>query len=104
MIRACIHPLTRTTKHNVGFSASHGRAKKLKSLFATREGELLGQRKFKAEACMAIFRFIVGWYNPARRHPAVGYMSPINSLPSGKCARSMQLPHCGRFNNGFRLL
>ena len=26
---------------------------------------------------MAIFEFIEGWYNPARRHSALGYQSPI---------------------------
>ncbi|HYN64719.1 MAG TPA: IS3 family transposase, partial [Candidatus Limnocylindrales bacterium] len=31
-----------------------------------------------AEARMAIFQFIEGWYNPGRRHSALGYMSPIN--------------------------
>ncbi|MBG6211160.1 transposase InsO family protein, partial [Labrenzia sp. EL_126] len=25
----------------------------------------------------AIFEFIEGWYNPARRHSALGYQSPI---------------------------
>lgn len=49
------------------------------SLFATLECELLDRRKFqtKAEARMAIFEFIEGWYNPARRHSALGYQSPI---------------------------
>ena len=50
------------------------------SFFATLECELLDRRKFqtKAEARMAIFQFIEGWYNPGRRHSALGYMSPIN--------------------------
>ncbi len=50
------------------------------SFFATLECELLDRRKFKtkAEARMAIFQFIEGWYNPARRHSALGYQSPIN--------------------------
>ena len=26
---------------------------------------------------MAVFSFIEGWYNPARRHSALGYLSPI---------------------------
>ena len=49
------------------------------SFFATLECELLDRRKFKtkAEARMAIFAFIEGWYNPARRHSALGYQSPI---------------------------
>lgn len=49
------------------------------SFFATLECELLDRRKFqtKAEARMAIFEFIEGWYNPARRHSALGYQPPI---------------------------
>ena len=50
------------------------------SFFATLECELLARRKFKtkAEAHMAIFELIEGWYNPGRRHSALGYQSPIN--------------------------
>lgn len=50
------------------------------SFFATLECELLDRRKFqtKAEARMAIFEFIEGWYNPGRRHSALGYRSPID--------------------------
>ena len=49
------------------------------SFFATLECELLTRRKFqtKAEARMAIFSFIEGWYNPARRHSALAYKSPV---------------------------
>lgn len=49
------------------------------SFFATLECELLDRCQFqtKAEARMAIFEFIEGWYNPARRHSALGYQSPI---------------------------
>lgn len=50
------------------------------SFFATLECELLDRRSFasQAEARMAIFRFIEGWYNPHRRHSALGYLSPIS--------------------------
>lgn len=50
------------------------------SFFATLECELLDRHKFrtKAEARMAIFEFIEGWYNPGRRHSALGYLSPID--------------------------
>lgn len=27
---------------------------------------------------MAVFVFIEGWYNPSRRHSALGYKSPID--------------------------
>jgi putative transposase len=48
------------------------------SFFATLECELLDRRSFRtqAEARMAIFDFIEGWYNPHRRHSALGYLSP----------------------------
>ena len=50
------------------------------SFFATLECELFDRRKFrtKAEARMAVFEFIEGWYNPGRRHSALGYLSPID--------------------------
>ena len=50
------------------------------SFFATLECELLDRRRFRsqAEARMAVFTFIEGWYNPHRRHSGLGYLSPIN--------------------------
>ncbi len=50
------------------------------SFFATLECELLDRRRFRsqAEARLAVFHFIEGWYNPRRRHSALGYRSPIN--------------------------
>ena len=50
------------------------------SFFAALECELLNRRHFKSqiEARMAIFEFIEGWYNPHRRHSALGYLSPID--------------------------
>jgi putative transposase len=49
------------------------------SFFATLECELLDRRRFmsQAEARMACFSFIEGWYNPVRLHSALGYQSPI---------------------------
>lgn len=49
------------------------------SFFATLECELLARRRFptKAEARMAIFEFIEGWYNPTRRHSSLGRISPV---------------------------
>lgn len=48
------------------------------SFFATLECELLDRRRFKnhAEAEMAIFDFIEGFYNPRRLHSALDYLSP----------------------------
>ena len=50
------------------------------SFFASLECELLDRRCFRsqAEARMAVFRYIEGWYNPRRRHSALGYLSPAN--------------------------
>jgi putative transposase len=48
------------------------------SFFATLECELIDRSTFRthAEAKLAIFEFIEGWYNPHRRHSALGYVSP----------------------------
>ncbi|MDP3521962.1 MAG: integrase core domain-containing protein, partial [Hydrogenophaga sp.] len=32
----------------------------------------------KAQARMAVFTWIEGWYNPRRRHSSLGYLSPLN--------------------------
>jgi putative transposase len=50
------------------------------SFFATLERELLSRRRFRsqAEAKMAVFEWIEGWYNPHRRHSGLGYRSPVN--------------------------
>src|SRR5262245_3934001 len=49
------------------------------SFFATLECELLWPTRFgtPAAARRAIFEFLEGWYNPHRRHSALGYDSPI---------------------------
>lgn len=48
------------------------------SFFATLERELLKRRVFRtaSEAKRAVFEYIEGWYNPHRRHSALGYLSP----------------------------
>jgi len=50
------------------------------SFFATVECELIDRRRFRsqAEARMAVFTFIEGWYNPRRRHSALDYLSPLD--------------------------
>jgi len=50
------------------------------SFFASLECELLDRRCFKSktEARLAVFTWIEGWYNPRRRHSALGYLSPMN--------------------------
>jgi putative transposase len=49
------------------------------SFFATLECELIDRRSWptKTEARMALFTYIEGWYNPRRRHSALGQRSPM---------------------------
>ena len=50
------------------------------SFFATLECELLDRHRFRthAEARMAVFDYLEGFYNPRRRHAALGYLSPAD--------------------------
>ena len=50
------------------------------SVFATLERDVLNRRRFQsqADARMALFQWLEGWYNPHRRHSALGYLSPVN--------------------------
>jgi putative transposase len=50
------------------------------SFFASLECELIDRRSWKsfAQARMAIFTWIEGWYNPRRRHSGIEQKSPIN--------------------------
>ena len=49
------------------------------SFFSTLKAELLSRRRFlsQAEARMACFSYVEGWYNPARLHSSLGYRSPM---------------------------
>lgn len=49
------------------------------SFFSTLEAELLSRRQFasQAEARMACFSYVEGWYNPVRLHSSLGYRSPM---------------------------
>jgi putative transposase len=49
------------------------------SFFATLECELLDRQSFatQAEARMAVFDFVEGFYNSRRRHSSLGYLSPL---------------------------
>ena len=49
------------------------------SFFATLKCELLDRTRFTtvAEARIAVFQVMEAWYNPHRRHSALGYQSPV---------------------------
>jgi putative transposase len=71
--------------HEVGIKPSMGSVgdaydnAMCESFFATLECELIDRRRFQsqAEARMAVFDFIEGFYNPRRRHSALDYASPV---------------------------
>ena len=48
------------------------------SFFATLECELLHRQRFRTqtEARVAVFDYLEGFYNPRRRHSALGQLSP----------------------------
>lgn len=50
------------------------------SFFATIKTEMIHRQRFAtvAQARAAIFEYIEGWYNPHRRHSALGHLSPMN--------------------------
>ena len=50
------------------------------AFFASLECELIDRNTWRAqaEARMAVFSYIEGWYNPWRRHSALGYESPMS--------------------------
>ena len=60
------------------------------SFFSTLEAELLSRRRFasQAEARMACFSYIEGWYNPVRLHSALGYRSPMTYEASMQTAKA----------------
>lgn len=49
------------------------------SFFASLECELIDRESWKnrTEARLAVFDYLEGWYNPHRRHSALGYRSPM---------------------------
>jgi putative transposase len=51
----------------------------IESFFGTLQLELLDRKRWSTrnELAQAIFEYIEGWYNPTRRHSALGYLAPI---------------------------
>jgi putative transposase len=60
------------------------------SFFASLECELIDRKTFrtKTEARLAFFTWIEGWYNPRRRHSALGYLSPMNYEEKHRAAQA----------------
>ena len=68
------------------------------SFFASLECELIDRRSWKtfAEARMAIFTWIEGWYNLRRRHSGLKQTSPVNfekQLAQKITAPASTVPH-----------
>jgi putative transposase len=73
----CKHVGVRPSMGSVGDAYDNAMCE---SFFATLECELIERRRFanRFEAKTAVFRYIESWYNPRRRHSALGYKSPTN--------------------------
>jgi putative transposase len=73
----CADMGVRTSMSRVGDAYDNAMAE---SFFATLECELISRRSFrtKAEARLALFTWIEGWYNLRRRHSSIGRISPFN--------------------------
>jgi len=73
--KRCLQLGVRPSMGSVGDAYDNAMAE---SFFATLECELLDRTSFhtQAEARMAVFEWIEGWYNPHRRHSSIGYLSP----------------------------
>jgi putative transposase len=73
--KRCREVAVRPSMGSVGDAYDNAMAE---SFFATLECELLARHRFKtqADARLAVFDFIEGFYNSRRRHSAIGYLSP----------------------------
>jgi putative transposase len=65
------------------------------SFFASLECELIDRKSWqtKTEARLALFTYIEAWYNPRRRHSALGYLSPSNYESKHRNAASLSVEH-----------
>ena len=74
--RRCREACVRPSMGSVGDAYDNAMCE---SFFATLECELLDRHRFRshADARLAVFDFIEGWYNPRRRHSALDYLSPM---------------------------
>ena len=74
--KRCLAHGIRLSMGSVGDALDNAMAE---SLFASLECELLDRTTFRTrhEARNAIVKWIECWYNPCRRHSALGYLSPV---------------------------
>lgn len=65
------------------------------SFFASLECELIDRKTWqtKTEARLALFTYIEAWYNPRRRHSALGYVSPSNYESKHRHASELIVEH-----------
>jgi len=65
------------------------------SFFASLECELIDRKSWqtKTEARLALFTYIEAWYNPRRRHSALGYLSPANYESTNRNASELSVEH-----------
>jgi putative transposase len=75
--KRCIEMKVRPSMGSVGDCYDNAMCE---SFFATLECELIDRTSFQshANARREIFSYIEGWYNPHRRHSALGQLSPVN--------------------------
>ena len=73
--RRCVDGGVRPSMGTVGDAYDNAMAE---SFFSTLEAELLGRQSLRSNSRTSddVFSFIEGWYNPRRRHSALGYKSP----------------------------
>lgn len=74
--RRCGEAGVRPSRGSVGDACDNAMAE---SFFSILEAGLLSRRRFasQAEAKMACFSYIEGWYNPVRLHSGLGHRSPL---------------------------
>jgi putative transposase len=65
------------------------------SFFASLECEFIDRKSWptKTEARLALFTYIDAWYNPRRRHSALGYLSPANYESKHRNCSELSVEH-----------
>jgi putative transposase len=89
--KRCIEAGVKPSMGSVGDAYDNAMAE---SFFATLEREIIDRHRFRSqvEARMAVFTWIESWYNPHRRHSALGYRSPMNYERRALTHQSNQSP------------